>query len=149
MCCTAMDGIVAKKRCCIFRPACLKTVARMRLQQTTEVMHMEMAVQEKGEIRIIRIEGELDSESAPVAEAALNSLMLEGASKLLLNLEQLSFINHAGLQVLLVAAEDLRPSGGEIRICHANATVMEIFEVAGFTTIIQCCVSEEEALAGF
>jgi anti-sigma B factor antagonist len=110
---------------------------------------MELAVREQGDIRIIRIEGELDGESAPAAEAALQGLMLEGDSKFLLNLEQLSYINHAGLRVLLVAAEGLRPNGGEIRICKANATVMEIFEVAGFTAIIQCCMSEDEALAGF
>lgn len=110
---------------------------------------MEMAVQERGEIRIIHIEGELNGESASAAQAALNSLISDGASKFLLNLEQLSFINHAGLRVLLIAAEELKPTGGEIRICQASEEVMEIFEIAGFTSIISCCSSEDEALAGF
>jgi anti-sigma B factor antagonist len=110
---------------------------------------MEMAVQESGEIRIIHIEGELNGESAPVAQAALNSLISDGVNKFLLNLELLSFINHAGLRVLLIAAEEVKCSGGEIRICKANEVVMEIFEISGFTGIINCCGSEDEALAGF
>lgn len=110
---------------------------------------MEITVREQGEIRIVRIAGMLDGQSSPAAHDALAQLMDAGATKMLVDLEQLSFISSAGLRILLVLAKELQRREGGVRIFNANPSVLEVFEISGFNTIITVSATESEALAGF
>lgn len=110
---------------------------------------MEIAVYENGEIKVLHIEGALDGQSAPTAEAALSGLVSAGASKILINMEHLSYISSAGLRVLLIVAKQLKKQAGKVCICNANPTVMEVFEISGFTSIFSISPTQEEALARF
>ncbi len=40
-------------------------------------------------------------------------------------------------------------SGGSLRICGLNETVNEIFEISGFSVILNVFGTEEEAMQGF
>ena len=60
---------------------------------------------------------------------------LEGATSLTLDLEKLEYISSAGLRVLL-AAQKIMNQQGEIKVAHVSETVMEIFEVTGFSDIL-------------
>jgi anti-anti-sigma factor len=53
------------------------------------------------------------------------------------------------LRVLLATAKKLGGVGGDLRICGLNETVSEIFEISGFSTILNVFPSEAEALADF
>lgn len=110
---------------------------------------MEMTVSDSGEIKIVRIAGMLDGQSSPSAQAALAQMIDAGATKILVDLEQLSFISSAGLRILLVLAKELQHRSGAVRICNASASVLEVFEISGFNTIITISATEGEGLAGF
>ena len=109
---------------------------------------MEMIVSGDG-IKIVRIEGMLDGQSAPAAEAALRDIIGAGATRILINLEALSYVSSAGLRVLLVAAKMLLHRNGSIRICSARPEVMKVLEISGFNTILTITATESEALQGF
>ena len=66
-----------------------------------------------------------------------------------MNLAKLDYISSAGLRVLLASAKQLKPDGGEIRICNLNEVVKEVFDISGFVTIFKVFGSETEALDGF
>ena len=108
---------------------------------------MEMIVTGEG-IKIVRIEGMLDGQSAPAAESAIRELIDGGANRILFNLEALSYISSAGLRVLLVAAKMSLHRNGAIRICSATSEVMKVLEISGFHNIMTITATESEGLQG-
>lgn len=82
----------------------------------------------------IAIEGRLDTSTAPELEAELKA-SLDGASELVLDFEKLDYISSAGLRVLLSAQKVMAKKGG-MKVIHVNENVMEIFDVTGFSDIL-------------
>ena len=80
------------------------------------------------------LEGRLDTITAPEFEQTLRE-SLEGLSELVLDFGQLEYISSAGLRVLL-AAQKAMSKQGEMKICNVNETIMEIFDVTGFSDIL-------------
>ena len=80
------------------------------------------------------MEGRLDTVSAPELEAELKDA-LDGVSELTLDLEKLEYISSAGLRVLLAAQKEMNKRG-TMKIAHVGETIMEIFEVTGFSEIL-------------
>ena len=83
---------------------------------------------------IIALEGRLDTTTAPELEAQLKDA-LEGVTELIFDFEKLDYISSAGLRVLL-SAQKVMMKQGEMKVIHANDTIMEIFEVTGFSDIL-------------
>ena len=82
----------------------------------------------------VSLEGRLDTTTAPALEAELKSA-LDGVKSLTLDLEKLEYISSAGLRVLLYAQKQMNIAG-EMKLKNANETVMEIFDVTGFSDIL-------------
>jgi anti-sigma B factor antagonist len=101
------------------------------------------------EVKVVSLEGELDTNTSSNAETHLNELISEGATKILLNFEKLDFISSSGLRILLATAQNLKVSGGGIRICSLNETVKEVFDISGFSTLLSVFDNEEKAMDGF
>ena len=83
---------------------------------------------------LIALEGRLDTTTAPQLESELGKSM-EGVTSLTLDFEKLDYISSAGLRVLL-AAQKIMYKQGELKITHVGETIMEIFEVTGFSDIL-------------
>ncbi len=110
---------------------------------------MEIAVTDAGEVKVIRIDGHLDTQTSPDAQAQLTQLIDQGATKLVVNFETLEYISSAGLGVLLAVAKQLKGNSGELRVCGLHEVVQEVFDISGFTTILTVTKTEPEALEGF
>ena len=82
----------------------------------------------------IALEGRLDTMTAPDLEKELKE-SLEGVTSLRFDLEKLDYISSAGLRVLL-SAQKIMNRQGEMKLTGVNETVMEIFEVTGFSDIL-------------
>ena len=87
-----------------------------------------------GSAEILKIAGALDTETAPQLEALLSS-ELAGVNDLTLDFEALEYVSSAGLRVILNAQKKMN-AAGKMKIVHVNETVMEIFEITGFTGIL-------------
>ncbi len=110
---------------------------------------MEITVTDAGGVKVVRIEGQLDTQSSPDAQAQLTQLIDQGATKLVVNFEKLNYISSTGLDALLIAAKQLEDNSGELRVCSLNEVVQEVFDISGFTTILTVTKTEPEALEGF
>ena len=82
----------------------------------------------------VALEGRLDTVTSPQLENELKNA-LDGADALVLDMEKLEYISSAGLRVLL-SAQKLMSSNGGMKLLHVNDTIMEIFEVTGFSDIL-------------
>lgn len=82
----------------------------------------------------IALEGRLDTTTAPQLEASLKQ-NIGSCETLVLDFAQLAYISSAGLRVLL-AAQKVMNKQGKMVIKHVNETIMEIFEITGFSDIL-------------
>ena len=88
----------------------------------------------EGEKLSLIIDGRLDTTTAPQLEVVVRTA-LEGVNELIINLSKLEYISSAGLRVLLSAQKTMNKQG-EMVITGVTDTVMEVFDVTGFTDIL-------------
>lgn len=86
------------------------------------------------ETAVFALEGRLDTVTAPELEQSLAE-SLDGVTDLTLDFEKLEYISSAGLRVLLSTQKTMNRQGS-MRLVHVGETVMEIFEVTGFSDIL-------------
>ena len=110
---------------------------------------MEITTRDVNDVKVVQIEGELDTGSSPNAQNQLDQLRGQGVKKILLDLTNLDFISSAGLRVLLATAQELKENGGDLRVCSLNREVKEVFDISGFSTLLMVFDNEAKALSGF
>lgn len=82
----------------------------------------------------VAVAGRLDTTTAPELEDVLKS-SLDGVEDLRLDFKELEYISSAGLRVLL-STQKIMNKQGKMTVCSVNNVVMEIFEVTGFSEIL-------------
>ena len=110
-------------------------------------MGLEVNVNEVNDVVIVKLLGNLDTNTAPDAEAEINKWLEEGTLKMVISLEQTNYVSSAGLRIFLATAKKITASGGVLKLCSANDVVQEILDISGFSTILDVKKNEEEALA--
>lgn len=88
---------------------------------------------EGGEL-LLSLKGRLDTTTAPELESVLKDEM-EGLERLIFDFFSLEYLSSAGLRVLL-SAQKIMNKQGEMILRNVNETIMEIFEVTGFSDIL-------------
>ena len=95
---------------------------------------MNILKEQNGSRLTIRLEGRLDTTTAPQLEQVLSE-SLPGITELVFDLEKLVYISSAGLRILLVARKTMSKQG-EMIIRNVTNDVMEIFDITGFSDIL-------------
>lgn len=83
----------------------------------------------------VALSGRLDTTTAPQLEKALQE-NLGGIRAVTFDFTGIEYISSAGLRVLLTAQKQMNAAGGTMTLVHVNETVMEVFEITGFTDIL-------------
>ncbi len=91
-----------------------------------------------GEKTELKLSGRLDTTTAPQLEAAVKELP-EAISAFSLDFSELEYLSSAGLRVILAAQKMMNSRNGKMEVRNVNETIMEIFEVTGFTDVLTIC----------
>lgn len=83
---------------------------------------------------ILRLEGRLDTTTAPQLEEELKQ-SISDITELILDFEKLEYISSAGLRVLLSAQKAMNKQG-EMRLTGVRESVREVFDITGFSDIL-------------
>jgi anti-anti-sigma factor len=100
-------------------------------------------------VTVVEMEGNLDTNTSVDAQDHVNGLMDDGAAKIVMDFTKVDFVSSAGLRVLLATAKRLGGVGGSLRICGLNDAVNEVFEISGFSTILEVFSTRDDAMQGF
>ena len=110
---------------------------------------MNIEVHSSNNIKVLSLQGNMNANTAELAEVKLHQLIMGGNQKLIVDLSKLNYISSAGLRVFLSANKMIKKKGGDIRICGLNNTVKEVFDISGFHMIFSIYDDEEAALEQF
>jgi len=101
----------------------------------------------KHNVLCIRLTGELDHHTAEeLREQVTNIIESQAIHHILLNLENLSFMDSSGLGVILGRYKQIKNLGGEMVVCSISPAVKRLFEMSGLFKIIRLEQNEDFAL---
>jgi anti-anti-sigma factor len=89
----------------------------------------------KGDVGIITLTGELDAASAPQFREEIESAVSQGATKLALEMPELSYMASAGLRALVFAKQKMGAQS-DIYVIGAQESVKETLELTGFASSV-------------
>jgi anti-sigma B factor antagonist len=95
---------------------------------------------------VLEVGGELDLYTAPRLSSQLGELIARGATHLVVDLTETTFIDSTALHVLLDARKRVRAEGGELVLVCPSPQVRRVFEVTGVDGLLRLCSSMEIAI---
>jgi stage II sporulation protein AA (anti-sigma F factor antagonist) len=98
------------------------------------------------DISVVSPQGRLDSVTTAIFERDLLENIDSGATRLLLDFSKLDYISSAGLRSVLLAAKRIRACGGRMSLCSLNRQIAEVFDISGFSSILDIQPSYDAAV---
>ncbi|WP_216830454.1 anti-sigma F factor antagonist [Alkalihalobacterium elongatum] len=110
-------------------------------------MSLIIDLEQRGSVLLVRLEGELDHHTAEQLRTQVERQFEDQDLKhIVLNLEQLSFMDSSGLGVILGRYKQVKNNGGEMVVCAISPAVKRLFEMSGLFKIVRLEESEQFAL---
>lgn len=94
------------------------------------------------ETTCLRLGGELDIATAPALARAVRQAEREDPPVLAFDLERLSFMDGAGLRVLVAAARRARQHGRRVRVLNPQESVRRLLEITALDHVLD--IAEED-----
>lgn len=114
-----------------------------------------------GNVAVITVEGELDANTAEQFDGLVTKLIGDGASKLLIDIDGVTYIASAGVGVFVGNVQGLQAKGGDLAIVYSKYqppedtstgliegyNPLEVFDMLGLSELLKIGRTREEALA--
>ncbi|NIA14680.1 MAG: anti-sigma factor antagonist [Nitrospiraceae bacterium] len=101
-----------------------------------------------GKIHIGTVQGtkRLDAQNVDALDAAVSAFIeANPGAHLLLNLHHVEYVTSAVLSVMLHARNQLKKSGGGVRVCALHSYCRKVFEVMGLSEVFKAQDNVQEA----
>jgi anti-anti-sigma factor len=107
---------------------------------------MDIRPAQKGNLIVLELDGKLDAITSPQLNETFSQFVNGGSNQFVFDLSSLSYISSAGLRVMLTAAKSMKASSGQLVLAGVQGPVLDVFEMAGFTSLFQITNTVEEAV---
>jgi anti-sigma B factor antagonist len=111
---------------------------------------LKMTYREVDGVSVVALDGRivLGEESNALREK-VKSLIAEGKKKIVLNMDNVTFIDSAGLGTLVAAHHSVKSQGASLRLCHLGSKFQEVLQITKLLTVFDVFNTEAEAVASF
>jgi stage II sporulation protein AA (anti-sigma F factor antagonist) len=108
---------------------------------------LNIDIEIKQDVLCIRLSGELDHHTADeLREKATNAIERNDIRHIVLNLEDLSFMDSSGLGVIIGRYKQIKQVHGEMVVCAISPAIQRLFDMSGLFKILKLEPTEEFAL---
>ncbi len=103
-----------------------------------------------GDVAVLQLTGRLVLEDmdSPLRDE-IERLIRDGRVKLVLDLNAVTYIDSAGLGLLVAKFVSLRSRGGDLRLVHLTPRSMHLMAITNLATVFETYASEDLAVASF
>ncbi|HKF74834.1 MAG TPA: STAS domain-containing protein [Candidatus Dormibacteraeota bacterium] len=110
---------------------------------------MQIELQQARErVTVLAPKGRLDMSTAPLFRERVRELVASGAAHLVVDLEDVTFVDSSGLGAVIGGLKAARQAGGDLRIARPNQQVLLVLDLTSLNRVLRPYGSLEEALAG-
>jgi len=92
-------------------------------------MELGLIVREDRGWTVLAVSGELDMATAPTVRERLHGLLAEGHEKLIVDLDNVGFLDSTALGVLVGVLKRVRTQDGDLRLVCNQPRVLKVFEI--------------------
>lgn len=111
---------------------------------------MKLTQEVRGDVVILRPSGQLmGGPDAENVRDLVPTLLRQGHRKILIDLEDVSWVNSTGLGVLIASHQAAIREGAQLKMMRASRRIDSIFGVTRLNTVFQLFDDEEAALRAF
>src|SRR5699024_177136 len=110
-------------------------------------MGLSYTFDRKKDVLIVRLNGELDHHESEALRSDWKDKMYQSPVKhVVLNFENVSFMDRSGLGVILGRYKEVLQLGGEMVVCSISPSIKRLFDMSGLFKIVRSEESEKFAL---
>lgn len=107
------------------------------------------ASKDKKVIIKIDLKGSIDNNNTPEFEYIISTLINGGVKKIVLDIDELQYLDSTGIAALITATKKIRKEKGEIIITRYTAQMLTIFKPINLEKFIQFFPTAEEGINYF
>lgn len=93
--------------------------------------HLHIGVRTAADRVVLELHGELDLLGAPLLQQRIEDSAVDARGILVLDLQDLQFVDSAGLRVILATHERVRADGREFALTKGSPQVQRLLSIAG------------------
>ena len=112
------------------------------------MIDLGLDVSERDGWAVLSVSGEVDVATAPRLREQLITLVNDGKVQIVVDLENVEFLDSTGLGVLVGALKRVRTSDGELALVCTEPRILKVFEITGLTKVFPMRRSIDEAVSG-
>jgi anti-sigma B factor antagonist len=110
-------------------------------------VELKLATRDDSGRTVVDISGEIDVYTAPTLREHLSELVADGKYHLVLDLEQVAFLDSTGLGVLVGGLKRVRAHEGSLSLVCTQERILKVFRITGLTKVFPIHASVPDALA--
>lgn len=113
-------------------------------------MSVKLTTHQNGGVTIIDIDGKLTlGEGTSTLRTKVRELVAGGSKQIVLNMENVDYIDSSGLGELIGAHTTVTTAGGEMRLLHLAKRVHDLLKITKLYTVFEVFEDEASAVASF
>lgn len=113
-------------------------------------MSLEISRREREGITILDLEGRITAgEESGGLRVALRELAAAGTTQVILNLQEVDYIDSTGLGDLVIGFTSLKKAGGKLALLNLNRRNIELLVFTKLATVFEIFQDEQEAVNSF
>ncbi len=99
---------------------------------------------------VIALDGRIVlGEESQALRLKLKNLLAEGKKKIVLNMDNIKYIDSAGLGILVAAHVSAKTQGASLHLCHLGSKFQEVLQITKLLTVFDVYNTEAAAIASF
>ena len=110
-------------------------------------MDLSLSTRQEGDKTVVVVGGEIDVYTAPKLREQLIDLVSNGSYQLVVDMENVDFLDSTGLGVLVGGLKRVRAHDGSLQLVCTQERILKIFRITGLTKVFPIHSSVEEAVA--
>lgn len=96
---------------------------------------------------VLSVRGEVDVATAPQLREHLVRLVNDGHAHILLDLNEVGFLDSTGLGVIVGSLKRTRSADGDLALCCTQRSILKVLEITGLIEVFKIFDSADDALA--
>lgn len=110
---------------------------------------VEIEIEDQGDYCVLRPRGDLDVYTVGSLRDALGKMIATKTPKVVVDLDEVPFMDSSGLGALMGGVRRLRETGGDLAIACTREQHLKLFTITGFGEGVSIAPTVEEAAKGF
>jgi anti-sigma B factor antagonist len=110
---------------------------------------MEIQIREHGKVQVLACQGRMDAQVSGLLKEHIQEILDQGATKLVLDLKELDFLDSSGLGALVSCLRRVKEKKGEIKLAGLRPEVRSIFDITRVSRLFDICENAADAVKAF